>query len=115
MGSLWILLCGAADTDFLPGTTGQIKVTQEDGQVIVEQRHPFQTTCTYQTNNFYGLLWYQVQKGQAPQLVSYHAGPAVSVHVCPSPRGNFLTGPGIPSTALALSSTESSLPGSEGA
>ncbi|NXD60622.1 TVA12 protein, partial [Corvus moneduloides] len=21
------------------------------------------------------LLWYQVQKGQAPQLVSYHAGP----------------------------------------
>lgn len=40
---------------------------------------------------------------------------AVSVHVCPSPRGNFLTGPGIPSTAPALSSTESSLPGSEGA
>uniref|UniRef100_A0A8U7NJJ1 Immunoglobulin V-set domain-containing protein n=2 Tax=Corvus moneduloides TaxID=1196302 RepID=A0A8U7NJJ1_CORMO len=56
-------------------TTGQITVTQEDGQVIVEQRHPFQTTCTYQTNYFNALLWYQVQKGQAPQLVSYHAGP----------------------------------------
>ncbi|KAM4757144.1 uncharacterized protein ACIQIH_018988 [Cyanocitta cristata] len=59
----------------LLGTMGQIKVTQEDGQVIVKQRHPFQTTCKYQTNNFYGLFWYQLQKGQAPQLVSYHAGP----------------------------------------
>ncbi|XP_048177824.1 uncharacterized protein LOC125334734 [Corvus hawaiiensis] len=59
----------------LLGTTGQIMVTQEDGQVIVEQRHPFQTTCTYQISNFRALLWYQVQKGQAPQLVSYHTGP----------------------------------------
>ncbi|NXS19334.1 TVA11 protein, partial [Mystacornis crossleyi] len=32
-------------------------------------------TCKYQSSNFYGLLWYRVRKGQAPQLVSYHAGP----------------------------------------
>ncbi|NXB17687.1 TVA12 protein, partial [Rhagologus leucostigma] len=34
----------------------------------------FHSTCAYQSNNFSALLWYQVQKGQAPQLVSYHAG-----------------------------------------
>ncbi|NXS19359.1 TVA12 protein, partial [Mystacornis crossleyi] len=28
-----------------------------------------------QTNNFSALLWYQVQKGQAPQLVSYQGVP----------------------------------------
>ncbi|NXR44003.1 TVA11 protein, partial [Hippolais icterina] len=54
--------------------TGQITVTQEHGPVTVKQGHPFHTTCKYQTNNFYALLWYQMRKGQAPQLVSYHAG-----------------------------------------
>ncbi|NWU31232.1 TVA12 protein, partial [Dyaphorophyia castanea] len=54
--------------------TGQITVTQEDRHVVVKQRHPFQTTCKYQSSDFRGLLWYQVQKGQAPQLVSYQAG-----------------------------------------
>ncbi|NXI14061.1 TVA11 protein, partial [Irena cyanogastra] len=34
----------------------------------------FHSACAYQTNNFYGLLWYQVQKGQAPQLLSYQSG-----------------------------------------
>ncbi|NXJ30349.1 TVA11 protein, partial [Dicrurus megarhynchus] len=34
----------------------------------------FHSICAYQTGNFYGLLWYQVWKGQAPQLVSFHAG-----------------------------------------
>ncbi|NXI88587.1 TVA36 protein, partial [Rhipidura dahli] len=53
--------------------TGQITVTQEDGQVMVKKGHPFQTTCKYEATNFRSLLWYQVQKGQAPQLVSYHA------------------------------------------
>ncbi|NXO09765.1 TVA11 protein, partial [Oriolus oriolus] len=35
----------------------------------------FHSTCAYQTNYFYALLWYQLQKGQAPQLVSYQSGP----------------------------------------
>uniref|UniRef100_A0A8C0U2P0 Immunoglobulin V-set domain-containing protein n=1 Tax=Cyanistes caeruleus TaxID=156563 RepID=A0A8C0U2P0_CYACU len=41
-------------------TTGQITVTQDDGQVMVKQGHPFQTTCKYHS--------------QAPQLLSYQAG-----------------------------------------
>ncbi|NWV95751.1 TVA12 protein, partial [Machaerirhynchus nigripectus] len=35
----------------------------------------FHSTCAYQTNAFNALFWYQVQKGQAPQLVSYQSGP----------------------------------------
>ncbi|NXR55332.1 TVAL2 protein, partial [Hippolais icterina] len=54
--------------------SGQITVTQEHGPVMVKQGHPFHTTCTYDTSYINALLWYQVRKGQAPQLVSYHAG-----------------------------------------
>ncbi|NWY22776.1 TVA12 protein, partial [Aphelocoma coerulescens] len=35
----------------------------------------FHSVCACQTSSFDGLLWYQLRKGQAPQLISYHAGP----------------------------------------
>ncbi|XP_039943484.1 M1-specific T cell receptor alpha chain-like [Hirundo rustica] len=59
----------------LLGTMGQVTVTQENGPVMVKQGHPFQTTCKYQTSYLPSLFWYQQQKGQAPQLVSYQAVP----------------------------------------
>ncbi|NWV42839.1 TVA12 protein, partial [Grantiella picta] len=55
--------------------TWQSTVTQEDGQVMVKQGYPFQTTCKYHTNDFRGLFWYQLRKGQAPQLISYQTLP----------------------------------------
>ncbi|NXD04400.1 TVA12 protein, partial [Certhia familiaris] len=54
--------------------TGQITVIQEDAQVTVKQGQPFHTTCKYQSSAISGLLWYQLRKGQGPQLMSYQAG-----------------------------------------
>ncbi|NWV23513.1 TVA12 protein, partial [Origma solitaria] len=34
----------------------------------------FHSTCAYHTNNFNAMFWYQLRKGQAPQLLSYQAG-----------------------------------------
>ncbi|NXD03699.1 TVA12 protein, partial [Certhia familiaris] len=54
--------------------TGQITVIQEDGEVTVKQKQPFYTTCKYQSSAISGLQWYQLRKGQGPQLISYQSG-----------------------------------------
>ena len=82
----WSLPCRAAHLCFLlPDAMGQTIVSQQEGQVTVEERNTFQTTCTYQTPYFRGLFWYQQKKGQAPQLVTYQAA-AGSKH-----NGRFTT------------------------
>ncbi|XP_056368128.1 M1-specific T cell receptor alpha chain-like [Oenanthe melanoleuca] len=58
----------------LLGTSGQITVNQEDEQVMVKEGHTFHTICKYQTSVINALLWYQLRKGQAPQLLSYQSG-----------------------------------------
>uniref|UniRef100_A0A8C3UJ81 Ig-like domain-containing protein n=1 Tax=Catharus ustulatus TaxID=91951 RepID=A0A8C3UJ81_CATUS len=42
--------------------------------LTVKQGQPFHTTCKYQTSYPTTLLWYQLKKGQAPQLVSIQSG-----------------------------------------
>ncbi|NXJ87119.1 TVA12 protein, partial [Trogon melanurus] len=64
---------------------GQTTVTQQEAKVLVQQREAFQTSCTYQTYSFNGLLWYQLKKGQAPQLISYQAASGSR------PSGRFTT------------------------
>ncbi|NXE30414.1 TVA12 protein, partial [Ardeotis kori] len=64
---------------------GQITVTQQEGQVTVEERDTFQTTWAYKTTDFNGLFWYQQRKGQAPQNILYQA------EAGPKQSGRFTT------------------------
>ncbi|XP_030321695.1 M1-specific T cell receptor alpha chain [Calypte anna] len=55
------------------GTMGQTTVTQQEGEITIQEGGTFQTTCMYQISNFESLQWYQQRKGQAPQLVLFQA------------------------------------------
>uniref|UniRef100_A0A8C2U865 Ig-like domain-containing protein n=1 Tax=Coturnix japonica TaxID=93934 RepID=A0A8C2U865_COTJA len=82
----WSLPCRAVHLHFLlPDAMGQTIVTQQEGQVTVEEGNIFQTSCTYQTSSFDAFLWYQQKKGQAPQLVTYQAAAG------PKHNGRFTT------------------------
>ncbi|NXJ85152.1 TVA11 protein, partial [Trogon melanurus] len=63
----------------------QATITQQEAQVMVQERDTFQTTCTYQVSTFYALFWYQQKKGHGPQRISYQTIAGLK------PSGRFTT------------------------